>query len=146
MRYAAVNEYRRASNAERDAQRAHVENVDGQHDELETRDECLACNRAQGAESAVELCNCESSYCAHYPSCGKPADGPRMMYVGRICKACEAIARGHGGERYLEANGGHTPECEGSCVPGCPIGDARRAEANRRAAESQRRWIAAGAR
>lgn len=40
----------------------------------------------------------------------------------------------------LDANGGHTPECEGSCSPECPIGQERRAIATARALEAQRAW------
>ena len=32
----------------------------------------------------------------------------------------------------LDANGGHSPECEGYCDPTCPIGQERMAEAWRR--------------
>jgi hypothetical protein len=42
----------------------------------------------------------------------------------------------------LDANGGHTPECEGSCHPSCPIGQEHRIEANRREVETQRAWAA----
>lgn len=44
----------------------------------------------------------------------------------------------------LEANGGHTPECERHCDESCPIGQERRREANRRAAEAQALWTARG--
>jgi len=38
----------------------------------------------------------------------------------------------------LDRNGGHSPECEGSCAPSCPIGQERRADADGRAAGAQR--------
>jgi hypothetical protein len=42
----------------------------------------------------------------------------------------------------LERNGGHTPECEQYCDPSCPIGQEKRAEANRRAHLAQLAWSA----
>ena len=43
----------------------------------------------------------------------------------------------------LNANGGHTADCEGSCSPACPIGRDRRAAAEARAAGAERTWAAA---
>lgn len=43
----------------------------------------------------------------------------------------------------LDANGGHTPECEASCDPTCPIGKARKADADDRAARAMAAWVAA---
>lgn len=48
-------------------------------------------------------------------------------------------------QKTLDANGGHTPECEGSCSPTCPIGQQRRRDANVRAAHAQAAWDKANA-
>ena len=45
----------------------------------------------------------------------------------------------------LARNGGHSPECEGSCDASCPIGQERRRDANERAARAQYAWDRANA-
>lgn len=47
-------------------------------------------------------------------------------------------------KQELEANGGHTPDCEEFCSSSCPIGRERRAKANARAASAQALWTARG--
>lgn len=86
-------------------------------------------------------------------------DGPTRTWEVFSVRHGEAIATGltlSGAIRELEAhvaedraeldrNGGHLDGCEGSCWPGCPVGDARRAEADARAARSQAAWDQANA-